>query len=411
MRSLQPIVILLFLSAAVQADWLEFRGNGANGHAATTGLPTTWSKSRNVVWREELPGDGWSSPTVLGKDIFLTAAIPSDDQSIQLTLLLLDAETGELTRRVPLFTQDVDARIHDKNSHASPTPVIHEGRVYLHFGPHGTACTTLAGEIIWKNQELSYPPVHGNGGSPVATDGVLAFSRDGADISEVTALDLATGRIAWQVGRDVEATKRFSFCTPLVLDTDDRRQLILPGSDVVQSIDLKTGREFWRVTYDGYSVVPRPIMESGMVFVCTGFNRPSLLAIDPTGRGDVTESHVKWSNRTNIPKTPSLVGFDGKVAMVSDNGIASCFDARSGETVWTKRIGGNFSASPIYAEKRLYLMSESGECTVLDVQGDPETIAVNELGERCLASPAVVDNDLLIRTAAALYRIGGRQAP
>lgn len=407
-RNLFALCLTVICVPNVEADWPEFRGPSRNGVITESGLPVTWSRDKNVSWRTELPGEGWSSPVVVGDDVYVTAAITggSDDKRYDLALLILDANSGQLKKTVTLFTEGADAPdIHSKNSHASPTPIVHGSRLYLHFGHQGTACTNLDGEVLWRNDSLNYPPVHGNGGSPAFADEHLIFSRDGENISKITALDANTGEVAWQTERDVAAQKRFSFCTPLLIKVKDRHQLILPGSNVVQSIDPANGEEIWRVTYDGFSVIPRPVYESGLVFVCTGFMRASVLAIDPAGSGDVTETHVKWQSKANIPRTPSLVGFDGKIGMVSDNGVASCFDALSGKEVWKERIGGNFSASPILAGEHLYLISEDGDCTVLNVAQGARKVAENQLNERTLASPAVVGRDLLIRTSVALYRI------
>lgn len=407
--------MILGLAAAsmpfAHANWPEFRGPSADGSVREANLPTEWSRQQDVAWRTELPGEGWSSPVVIDNKTYLTAAVPrsnsESDSAFDLVLLIVDADSGDRLRQLTLFREGPDApRIHQKNSRASATPVFDGKRLYVHFGHHGTACTTLDGEVVWKNESLAYRPVHGNGGSPVVVAGKVIFSRDGAETSEITALDASTGELAWQTPRDVEAGKMFSFCTPLVLDEGKRTQVIIPGSNVVQSVDPETGEELWRVTYQGYSVVPRPIFHAGLVFVSTGFNRATLLAIDPTGRGDVTETHVRWRADSGIPKTPSLVGFEDKVVMISDNGIASCFDARTGEQKWKERIGGDFSASPLLAGDQLYLFSEEGVCTVLDVSGTPTEIAVNDMGERTLASPAVIEGDLLIRTAEALYRVG-----
>lgn len=408
-------VVVLGLAVACPfpgyADWPQFRGPSGDGAVRQENLPTQWSRQRNVAWRTELPGEGWSSPVVIGDKIYLTAAVPQSEtqpeSGFDLVLLIVDPDSGERIRTVTLFREGPDApRIHRKNSRASATPAFDGNRLYVHFGHHGTACVTLDGEVVWKNDSLGYRPVHGNGGSPVVVDGKVIFSRDGAETSEITALDASTGEVAWRTPRDVKAPKTFSFCTPLVLDEAKRKQVVVPGSNVVQSVDPETGEELWRVTYEGYSVVPRPIHHAGLVFVSTSFDRATLLAIDPSGRGDVTETHVRWRANSGIPKTPSLVGFDDKVAMVSDDGIASCYDAESGKRHWIERIGGDFSASPLIAGDRLYLLSEDGVGTVLDVSGKPSEIAVNDLGERTLASPAVIDGDLLIRTAEALYRIG-----
>ncbi len=404
-------------NAARGEDWPEFRGPNAQGIYEARALPLNWSKSDGVKWRTELPGGGWSSPVVVGEAIYLTAAVPQvgreaeveGKQDLDLVLLRVDAASGKLLATHKLLTQSgAEAPgIHQKNSHASPTPIFEGGRLYLHFGHQGTACTDLEGKLIWSTQQLAYPPVHGNGGSPVVVGDLLIFSRDGADISRVTALNKLTGKVIWERERDVVADKKFSFCTPLVLDVAGRKQLILPGSNVVQSLVPESGEEIWRVTYDGYSVIPRPIYSGGLVFVCTGYNRPSLLAIDPTGSGDVTATHLKWKSDTNVPHTPSLLARNGMILMVNDKGIASGVDVVTGQEIWKERIGGNFSASPLLVGDRMYMLSEEGDATIMQIGTQVQELAKNKLGERCLASPAIIGNDLLIRSAAALYRISG----
>jgi len=403
-------------AAALAADWPEFRGPNGQGMYAAADVPLTWSKSERVRWRTELPGKGWSSPIVVGKTIYLTAAVAvAEDPTakelpdLDLVLLLVDAESGKLLKSQKLFNQKgAEAPgIHQKNSHASPTPIAEGGRLYLHFGHQGTACTDLQGNILWSNQELGYPPVHGNGGSPVVVGDHLIFSRDGADSSQVTALHKLTGKVVWQRERAVKADRLFSFCTPLVISVAGKTQLILPGSNVVQSLVPETGEEIWRVTYDGYSVIPRPIYVDGLVFICTGYDRPSLLAIDPTGTGDVTLTHLRWKSDANVPHTPSLLAHAGQILMISDNGIASALDAVTGKEIWKERIGGNFSASPLLIGDHMYMLSEEGDATVLQVGAKPKELAKNKLGERCLASPALIGEDMLIRSAEALYRISG----
>ena len=420
--------IVALLPAA--EDWHEFRGPTRQGLVSTDlTLPTDWSATENVRWRTELPGQGWSSPIVVGSRIYLTAAVPVERPApaeepttegntappkpapvdYDLALFILDSDSGQVQKRIPLFRQKAAEapKIHSKNSHASPTPIYDGTHLFLHFGHQGTACTTLEGELVWKNAELGFPPVHGNGGSPVIHGDHLIFSRDGADVSEVVALNKQTGQVSWITQRDVPADKRFSFCTPLLIEVNGQPQLIFPGSNIVQSLNPDTGAEYWRLIYDGYSVIPRPLYVNGIVFICTGYNRPALLAIDPTGSGDVTETHLLWRSDINIPHTPSLVAWQDRVAMVSDKGIAICFDQKTGEELWKQRIGGNFSASPLLHGSTLYLLSESGDCTLLDISGEPQELTRNSLGERTLASPIVIKHDLLIRTAEALYRIKG----
>jgi outer membrane protein assembly factor BamB len=410
--SLQLLAVSMQTPRLFADDWPEFRGPNGQGIYGAKDLPLTWSKSEGVKWRTELPGNGWSSPIVVKGIVYVTAAVSATEKTAEkpdfdLMLMMIDVQSGKLLKSVKLFTQSgtESPGIHSKNSHASPTPIVDEDRLYLHFGHQGTACTDLQGEILWSNKELGYPPVHGNGGSPVVVNKLLIFSRDGADISEVTALDKMTGRIVWKRERSVEADKKFSFCTPLVIEAAGRKQLILPGSNVVQSLVPETGEEIWRLTYDGYSVIPRPIFADGLVFICTGYNRPSLLAIDPQGTGDVTATHLKWKSDDNIPHTPSLVASSGKIFMVSDKGIASGVETATGREIWKERIGGNFSASPLLVGDRMYMLSEEGDATILQIGEKPTELAKNKLTERCLASPAIVGNDLLIRSANALYRL------
>lgn len=409
--TLVSLVLITSQPHILHADeWREFRGNSVGGHLpANAELPTTWNQKDSVVWRAEIPGEGWSSPVTSRGKIFLTSAVPNDQKGFDLCLLTLDANNGELLSTLKVFEEPADAsNIHKKNSHASPTPILTDQSVFIHFGHQGTACIDRnTGDIIWKNASLAYAPVHGNGGSPVLVNDLLIFSRDGGDEAVVTALEATTGEVRWEVKRDVEVRRTFSFCTPFVFsDGQGRQQLIIPGSNVVQSLDPASGKEHWRLRYEGYSVIPKPIIEDGLIFVCTGYNTPSILAIDPTGEGDVTDTHLRWKSKSNVPHTPSLIGYDGKVYMVSDRGIATCLKAKSGDEVWKKRVGGNFSSSPFLAGDNLYLLDESGVCSVFDVSAEsPQEISVNKMEERSLASMAIIESDFLLRTENALYRI------
>ncbi|MCC6512142.1 MAG: PQQ-binding-like beta-propeller repeat protein [Pirellulaceae bacterium] len=398
-------------------DWLQFRGTIGDGESRVVDLPTSWSATEHIKWRCELPGEGWSSPTVLGNRIYVSAAIPTSEPAAadskapasserELALLMIDATSGKLVQRVKLFTQPAATpKIHSKNSHASPTPIIAGDRIYVHFGHLGTACTTLDGKIIWSNDKLSYAPVHGNGGSPALVGKSLIFSQDGSEKGKVIALNADTGDVMWEVPREVEATKKFSFCTPLVLESNGQAQVILPGSNVVQSLDAATGKEIWRVRYEGYSVIPRPIVAGGLIMICTGYDRPTLIAIRPGGQGDVTDTHVAWQTKTGVPHTPSLNTRDGLLFMVSDSGIASCLEAATGKELWKERIGGNFSASPLLAGDNLYLLSEEGDTTIVKADRTFKQVARNRLEDRTLASMAVIDRDLLIRSKSGLWRV------
>ena len=296
--------------------------------------------------------------------------------------------------------------VHAKNSPASPTPMVEGDRVYVHFGHHGTACLDRAGKILWRNNRLRYDPLHGNGGSPALVGGLLVFNSDGTKDPFVAALDKTTGELVWKAPRTAEVRQYFSFCTPLVITVGGRTQIITPGSGAVSALDPKDGREIWRVRYGaGYSVVPRPVFAHGLLFIATGFNRADLLAIRADGAGDVTDTHVAWRTTKGAPLTPSVVVVGDELYAVADSGVASCFDAKTGTVHWQERLEGNYSASPIVADGKIYFLSEEGVGTVLKASRTFEKIATNKLDERTLASYAVADGALFIRSAAHLYRI------
>ena len=416
MTSISCRILMTFLAAAsvaVAGDWPEFRGPSKQGLADSRGLPVTWSETEHVAWKVPIPGLAWSSPVVTGDRIILTTAVPQGDgakapQSLQVRCLLVG--TGELLWQVDVFDQPGEGiEMHRKNSHASPTPVVEGDRVYVHFGPHGTACLNVSdGDVLWKTQELVYGPNHGTGGSPAIAGDLLVICCDGHDVQYVVGLDKRTGEIRWKTPRDTTPDRGFSFCTPLIIEVGGRPQAVCPGSDAVFSYDPASGEEIWRVRYgDGYSVVPRPVAGHGLVYICSGFGDGRLLAVDPTGTGDVTDSHVEWELSRGVPKSSSVLLVENEIFLVDDGGIATCVDARTGDVHWQERLGGKFSASPLYAEGRVYFQDENGLATVIKASTDFEELARNQLaaGERTFASYAVSGRSLLLRSEGHLYRL------
>lgn len=402
------------MSPLAVADWPEFRGESQNGIISDRPLPLKWSESENVRWYQPTKGLGWSSPIIVGEKIFLTTAVSpdgADDSSLGgpklLQLVCLDAQSGKILFEKTIFDQTADApTIHNKNSHASPTPLHHKGKLYLHFGHQGTACTDLKGELIWENRDHAYPPTHGNGGSPIVVDDMLIVTCDGGSQPYTLALDLQTGMERWKTPRGISADRPFSFCTPQKIVVNGQTQIVSPGSDIVQSLNPKDGQVIWYANYSGFSVVPRPVFHEGLVFLSTGFMRPNLLAIDPTGKGDVTKSHIKWSYKGSVPNTPSFVPYGNQIILVSDEGVAAGVDIKTGKEIWKKRIGGNFSASVMVVGNKLFLQSEGGESIVYKLDGEPEELHRNTLPGRIFATYAVHENDWIIRTEAGVYRIG-----
>ena len=387
-------------------NWPEFRGPTGQGHSAARGLPVEWSNAKNVAWKQPIPGQGWSSPILYDNRVYLTSAVRSEAESkLSLRALCLDATDGKTLWNSEVFGSDKSVSIHPKNSHASPTPIVEGERLYVHFGHQGTACLDLTGRVIWRNATLSYPPIHGNGGSPIIADDALIFSCDGGSDPFVVALNKTNGEVLWKVKRETEASKTFSFSTPLLITVNGQKQVISPGSNVVCAFDPKTGREIWRVRYDGYSVIPRPVYGHGLLFIGTGFDRPTVMAIRPDGQGDVTNTHVAWTVSRGAPKTPSLLLAGEELYMVADNGLASCLDARTGRAYWQERVGSDCSASPFEAGGKIYIQDEQGLGVVIAASKEFRKLAGNALGERTLASYAVGDEALFIRTEKNLYRI------
>jgi hypothetical protein len=393
------------------ADWPEFRGSNAQGYSEATNLPLTWSATAGLAWKAAVAGVGWSSPVVIGERIYLTSALPIggvEDPKANRSLhaLALDAATGKPVWDVEVFTA-TSPRMHRKNSHASPTPVFENGRLYVHFGHLGTACLDAAtGKSIWSTQEFAYSPVHGAGSSPVLFEDLLIFSADAETDPKVIALDKTTGKQRWAFARQSDAKKKFSFCTPLIIDVNGQKQLISPGSGVVNALNPKDGTEIWRCYYDqGYSVVPRPVYAHGMVYVSSSYDKPVLLAIKVDGKGDVTGTHVAWTIDKAVPHNPSMAVIGDELYFVADNGILTCADAKTGQIHYSERCTGPISASLLVADGKLYLQDEKGLGVVVKPGKTFQILAQNNLDERSLASYAVIGSDLLIRTEGNLYRI------
>ena len=338
--------VVALLATAVRADdWPAFRGPTGQGHSSEHGLPLEWSESSNVLWKTPVVGRGWSSPVVADGRVWLTTA--TDDGEGSLRLLGYDVETGQEVVNVEVFRVVETASANPKNSQASPTPIVDVdgGRVYVHFGADGTGAVTTGGDVVWT-ATFPYVTQHGNGGSPVLHDGQLFLSVDGYDTAYVVALDAATGQERWRTPRRQPISQAYS--TPLVIRVGDRDQLFSIGAFRATAYDPASGEELWEVSYgDGFSNVPAPVYGHGMVYIATGFQVPSLIAVRANGQGDVTRTHTAWTLRRGAPLTPSPLLVGDELYVVSDLGVATCVDAATGAIHWQHRLGGNFSASPI----------------------------------------------------------------
>jgi outer membrane protein assembly factor BamB len=407
-RTVRVLVTAALLAAGVcisADDWPEFRGPGGQGHAVARGLPLEWSESRNVAWKTPVPGTGWSSPVVGAGRVWVTTA--TGDRDVSLRALAFDLATGREVVNVEVFRLRNLRPINPKNSWASPTPVLDGDHVYVHYGADGTAALTTAGEIVWT-AKFPYDSQHGAGGSPIVYGDLLVFSGDGYDAAFVVALDKRTGKVRWKTARRQPFSQAYT--TPLLIRVGDRDQVVSVGAFRATAYDPLSGKEIWRVAYgDGFSNVPRPIFGHGLVYIATGFQQPALMAVRADGAGDVTRTHVAWTVERGVPLTPSPLLVGDQLYMVNDGGIASCLDAKTGAMHWQQRLGGNYSASPLFADGRIYVPSENGVTTVIAPGTAFRRLAANTLDGALLASMAVADQSIVIRSDTHLYRIAAAQ--
>lgn len=405
------LTVAMLLPAALGSageDWPQFRGPDGDGHGSAVGLPLTWSETENVVWKTAIHDHGWSSPVIWGRQVWLTTAT---EDGRQLFAVCVDRDNGQIVHDLKVFDVDRPARIAEVNSYASPTPVVESGRVYVHYGTYGTACLdTKTGKTLWARRDLNCDHHMGPGSSPILYDRLAIFHVDACDVQYVVALDKETGRTVWKTDRSIDYGKvhpfcRKAFCTPTVVDSGGRAELISPGSKAMMGYDPRTGEEVWKIGYYGWSMTPRPVFGHGLVYVIMDYDHPQLWAVRPGGRGDVTEENVAWKVEKGMPSTPSLLLVDDLLLMVTDAGVATCVEARTGEVVWRERIGGNYSASPVYADGRVYFFSHDAVTTVIEPGRQFNRLAVNRLEGPIKASPAIAGKALFLRTKRHLYRI------
>ena len=404
------LAVSLTTTAVTAETWPQFRGPTGQGIASGAG-PIKWSTDAGIAWKVPLAAQGWSSPVITDGKIVLTGS-RKDGETTHLTAIALDVATGKTLWDIDLFkpTAEETAALHGKNSLASSTPVIADGVVYVHFGHMGTAALRLDnGEVIWKKQ-VSYKPMHGNGGSPIIVGDLLVVNADAEIDPTILAFHRKDGVIAWRTPRGQEVRSKFSFSTPLVVETDGRKEILSAASGMIGAYAPEDGRLLWKATYgEGYSVVPRPVVADGMAYVATGYNVPKLIALrlgDATG--DVTKTHIAWEVSRRMPKTPSMIATNGQILVLDDTGTLTGLDAKSGKTVWNEKLSGNFSASPILTGDTLYAVTEDGVCYVVKISPDAAKIQFEtDLAERTLASPVLLDGALYLRTDKHLWKITG----
>lgn len=416
------LCLLASFAPPASADWPDFRGPTFDGHVPKSGtnqpaLPLRWSETENVKWKTAIPHRGWSSPVILGKQIWLTTATTDGHDFFA---VCVDSDSGNIIFNERVFHSDAPEPLGNAvNCYASPSPVIEPGRVFVHFGSYGTACLNADDfKVIWKRDDLPCRHYRGPGSSPILFGDVLILTMDGIDFQYVVALDKKTGRTVWKTDRtadwnDIETDGRprgdgdlrKAYSTPLVADFAGGKQLLTVGSKAAYSYDPQTGREIWKVNHAGFSTASRPLFDGTNAIFVTGHGKGETLAVRATGSGDVTATNILWRVSRGSPRMSSPVQVGDLVFMVTDSGIASCLEAATGKEVWQERIEGGYSASLLYANERLYCFSQDHDTLVLRPSRKFEVLAKNNLDEGFMASPAVSGNALYLRTRTQLYRV------
>jgi outer membrane protein assembly factor BamB len=405
-------VLLAFMPLRAQNDvnsWTGYRGPLDNGYSQAQNVPIHWNDSTNVVWKVPIPGRGWSSPVVLNGKVWLTTATPDGKE---LSVIAVNCKTGKILYNIKVFEVSTTQDTHPLNSFASPTPAIEPGRVYAHFGTYGTVCLdSESGKIIWQRTDIHCEHGVGPGSSPLLYKDLLILTMDGMDAQYLEALNKYTGKTVWKKLRmasfgDLTPDYFKSFSTPVISRVENRDQLISFGANVLMALDPLTGELIWKVRYSGYSASAMPVIGNGMVFINTGFGESWLMAIRLGGSGDMTDKSIVWSSKKNMTARSSPLYIDGLLYMVNTAGQAKCLDAMTGEEIWTQRVGLETSASPVYAGGNIYTCDQEGLTTIFAPGRKFNKVAENSLPDGCMASMALVEGGIYIRTKSKLYKVG-----
>jgi len=432
-----PLVLFLFTALAFSSDqWPQFRGPQSTGVADDPNLPDTWSTTRNVIWKTEIPGSGWSSPVVWGDRIFLTSVIssvapeapkkglyfggnregiPADEH--RWMVYAVDWKTGkiawerELHRGVPATSH------HLKNTYASETPVTDGERVYAYFGNLGLFVFDMEGKPVWSQPWGPFRTRYGWGtaSSPVLHKDRIYVVNDNDDRSFLAVLDKKTGKQIWRVERD-EAS---NWSTPYIWENDRRTEIITSGTRKVRAYDLD-GKLLWELGGMSSIVIPTPFSQHGLLFLASGYVgdtvRP-VYAVKAGARGDISlkegdtsNEYIAWYQRQAGPYNPSPLVYGDNYYTLLDRGIFTCHDARTGREIYGKqRIdpeASAFTASPWASNGKIFALSEDGDTFVIQAGNEFKVLGKNPLDEMCMATPAIARGSLIIRTATKLYRIG-----
>jgi len=401
------------LQTSIAENWPGFRGPGRQGISNEKNLPTQWSETSNIVWKTPIPGIGWSSPIVFGDLVFVTTAT---DEGASYRILRLDRKTGTVLWNKQILRQKPGHK-QRLNSYASSTPVTDGKNIYTVAFDGSIAAVSTEGETVWMYRDFEYFSEHGLGVSPILYKDLLIVAFDpsssGADPklgwqkpwdkAVILALDKNTGKVRWQGKRGLS---QIAHVSPQIMNVGGEDQLISSAGNVIQGFDPNTGERIWTASSPGEGVVPSVVVGEGLVFTASGFGASAIRVVRAGGKGDVTKTNIAWESPDDVPKIPSMLYVKPHLYLVTEAGVAKCFKAATGEVIWRERLGGRFSASPLWADDRIYFLSEKGTTTVIADGAEFKVLAKNELNETCKASPAISQGNIFIRSEKNLYCIG-----
>ena len=391
-------------------NWMRFRGPTGQGISSETELPVTWSATKNIKWKTSLPGKGWSSPIVFEDHVFLTA---STEEGVSCRVICINRKDGSIAWTTEVHRQK-PGPMRKQNSYATPTPVTDGKHVYSVFYDGTVTAVDFSGKLVWKNSEVKFFSLHGLGASPILANGQVIMPFDGSSREEtkvgwkvpwekavVLSLDAGNGSVRWKGTR---GKSRVGHVTPILVNNGS--QLVSAGGDRVQGFDPTTGRRIWSVYSQGEGVTPSPVVGDGLIYTSSGFEAPTLRAIRLGGKGDVTKTHIAWEQKRGVAALSSLLYIKPYLYSISRDNILHCLEASSGKIVWMKRLSGVHWASPVYADGRIYILSEKGVTLVLRPGPKYDEVARNDIRVTCLASMAVSQGNFYIRSDRNLYCIG-----
>ncbi|PYI84774.1 MAG: serine/threonine protein kinase [Verrucomicrobia bacterium] len=402
-HGLPALLLACFATFAHAENWPCWRGPQLDGTSQEKDVPVHWSPTRNILWKSALPGSGHASPIVWEDRIFTVTALLENQER---ALLCLDRKSGKMLWQQIVVSSPLEHK-HTLNSFASSTPATDGQLVYVAFLDHHemvAAAYDFDGKQRWLVRPGPFASMHGFCSSPILFEDKVIVNGDHDGDSYLVALDRATGRTLWKTPRENHTR---SYCAPLIRDIAGRTQMVLTGDKCVASYDPNDGKLHWIIDGPTEQFVASPVhsARTGLLYITGGYPDHHILAIKPDGDGNVTRTHIVWRTTKGVAYVPSPIIEGDYFLIVSDAGVAHCFEAATGKILWAERLGEQH-ASLLSANGLVYFLNDNGAMNVIKPGPEFARVAQNEIGEKCFASPAVSQGQLFIRGDKHLFCIG-----